>query len=208
MIQTRQILISGFLFIIAVILGYTLDPFSSTDSEDIARQSISSGFDNLKGFLADILWLKMDDYHHMWMYQGNPWTTATDYLPHLWLVIKLNPYYADAYIESGYHVAINLEYPEEGMRILKEGLFRIQDNEELLWINAFVSSQTNCTSLRSDEEASWKYLRYIRRRNGELESPWNERNSLFLLGESFEHDSTRYNYQRISGRYHRRSNQI
>ncbi len=78
---------------------------------EAASEAVSSGAGEIGSILADILWLQLDQYHHIWMYQGNEWTTATDYLPQLWLIIKLDPTFAEAYIDGGYHLVRNLGHP-------------------------------------------------------------------------------------------------
>lgn len=173
-------------------------------SNNIATEAVSKGIGQIGGFLADILWLQMDQYHHIWMYQGNEWTTATDYLPQLWLIIKLNPTFAEAYIDGGYQLAINLDEKSEGIRLLQEGIRHCPENERVLWQYAVVLWETEFFSPRETEEAAWQYLSIVRKKRGIIEEPWNEGNAYFLLEKAFEQDILRRNNLEISRHYSNR----
>ncbi|MCK4506748.1 MAG: hypothetical protein KAW14_14120 [Candidatus Aegiribacteria sp.] len=172
--------------------------------DNISTEAVSSGIGQIGSFLADMLWLQLDQYHHIWMYQGNEWVTATDYLPQLWLIIKLDPSFADAYIDGGYQLAINLDEKSEGIRLLQEGVRQCPENERVLWEYAVVLWETDYYSPRETEEATWQYLRIIREKRGLIEEAWNEGNAYFLLEKAFEQDSLRRNNLEISRRYSNR----
>ncbi len=174
-------------------------------SGNIATEAVSKGIGQIGSFLADILWLQLDQYHHIWMYQGNEWMTATDYLPQLWLIIKLDPTFAEAYIDGGYHLAINLDQKYEGIRLLQEGVKQCPENELVLWEYAVVLWESEYYSPRETEEATWQYLRIVRDKRGLIEDRWNEGNAYMLLEKAFEQDSLRRNNLEISRRYSNRS---
>ncbi|NOQ23443.1 MAG: hypothetical protein GQ565_12460 [Candidatus Aegiribacteria sp.] len=195
------------LFLSVAVLSGRIAGEASWENE-AASEAVSTGAGEIGGILADILWLQLDRYHHIWMYQGNEWMTATDYLPQLWLIIKLNPAFADAYIDGGYHLAINLGHPEEGLRLLREGVRQCPDNERMLWERLIVLWQTNYYGPRAIQEAAWDYMALVEQKRGQIADPWNEANTSMILQFSFENDTLRRNHIEISERYAERSNFI
>ena len=176
----------------------------AASSDNIATEAVSKGIGQIGSFLADILWLQLDQYHHIWMYQGNEWVTATDYLPQLWLITKLDPTFAEAYIDGGYQLAVNLDEIDEGIRLLQEGIRHCPENERILWEYVVVLWEIDYYSMRETEEAVWQYLKIIRDKRGLIVDPWNEGNAYMLLEISFERDSLRRNNLRISRLYSKR----
>jgi len=168
---------------------------------ETASEAVSSGLDEIGGTLADLLWLQLDRYHHIWMYQGNEWMTATDYLPQLWLIIKLDPTFTEAYIDGGYHLTINLGHPEEGIRLLEEGVRQCPDDERMRWERLVVLWQSNYYGCRAIQEAAWDYMNLVKGKRGQIVEPWNEANASLILELCFENDTLRYNHMRISERY-------
>jgi len=199
------LLAAAFLFV-AVVAGRISE--NSPGRNEAASEAVSSSTGEIGAVLADVLWLQLDRYHHIWMYQGNEWTTATDYLPQLWLITKLNPGFAEAYIDGGHHIAINLGMPEDGLELLEDGVRRCPENEKILWEKLIVLWKTNYSGYRATEEAAWNYLELVKRKNGDISEPWNEANAAMLLEFTFEEDSLRRNYIRISERYAERCNFI
>ncbi len=168
---------------------------------EAASEAVSSGLDEIGSILADLLWLQLDRYHHIWMYQGNEWMTATDYLPQLWLIIKLDPSFAEAYINGGYHLTINLGYQEEGLRLLQEGVRQCPDSERMRWERLVVLWQSNYYGSRATQEAAWDYMTLVKEKRGHIVDPWNEANASMILEFCFSNDSLRCNHMEISERY-------
>ncbi|MBN2585898.1 MAG: hypothetical protein JXA64_01840 [Candidatus Fermentibacteraceae bacterium] len=168
---------------------------------DAAEATVTAGVGEIGRVLADILWLQMDRYHHIWMYQGRDWTSATDYLPQLWLVIRLNPGFPDAYIDGAYHLGINLGFPEESMRLLQQGVRNCPDNEGVYWERLIVLWQSNYLGTRETRLAAWDYLDLVRRKGGNISDPWNEANAAMIIGFTFQDDTLRRNSSRLAERY-------
>jgi len=162
---------------------------------------LSSGLDQIRGFIGDLIYLKIDRYHHIWMYQGHEWEQATDYLPMIWLVSRLKPEYARNYIDGGHHLAINLGRVEEGVEFMRRGLLRCPGSLELAWEYAVVLWQTGYGTMTQRQRAVWNYLDMVRRRRGDMDDPWNEYNAFTMLRELFEADSTRRKHVRIAALY-------
>jgi len=188
--------------LIAVVTGKIAS--ETTGENNTASEAVSSGTGMIGRVLADVLWLQLDRYHHIWMYQGNEWMTATDYLPQLWLIIELNPSFAEAYIDGGYHLTMNLDMQEEGLELLQEGVRRCPDNEKVFWEKTVVLWESDYYGSRATEEAAWDYLNLVKCKRGQIEDPWNEANAAMILEFVFEDDSLRRNHMRISERYAQR----
>jgi len=164
---------------------------------------LSSGLDQIEGFIGDLLYLKIDRYHHIWIYQGHEWQEATDYLPMVWLVSRLKPEYAQNYIDGGYHLAVNLKEVEEGVRFLRRGLRMCPDDEKLVWEYAIVLWTVRYGEPRDRQMAFWNYLEMVRRMRGRVDEPWNEHNAMMILADMFEEDSTRARHDLVARLYDR-----
>lgn len=197
-----HVLLALFFLSVAVISGRIAVEIE--DENAPASMAVSSGLDEIGGILADILWLQLDRYHHIWMYQGNDWVTATDYLPQLWLILELSPGFEQAYVDGGYHLAVNLNEYEKGIELLRRGARNCPWSEYVLWENAVVLWETGYCGSRETEEAAWQYLRLVRRKRGRIVDPWNEANANLILQLEFEQDSTRRNNIAISDHYSHR----
>ncbi len=191
-------------FSVAVITG-RIAVLENQYRDTTASRAFNAGAGQLGEVIADFLWLDMDRYHHIWMYQGHDWKTATDYLPQLWLVTKLNPDFPDAYVDGSYHLAVNLGNFQEGIRLLDRGMRNCPDNEKIYWEKLQILWQTGNGSPRQVRLAAWDYLDLVRRKSGDIAEPWNEANAYMITGFTFRDDSTRRNSPVLSRRYDQRA---
>ncbi len=192
------------LFLAVAVVTGSLATAGQQGENRAAEATVTAGVGEIGRVLADILWLQIDRYHHIWMYEGRDWVTATDYLPQLWLVIKLNPGFPDAYIDGAYHLGINLGLPEESMRLLEQGVRNCPDNERMLWERLIVLWQSNYLGTRETRMAAWDYLDLVRRKGGNISEPWNEANAAMIIGFTFQDDTLRRNSARLAVRYSER----
>lgn len=192
---------------VAVLAGRAVKSGDISSSRPAAR-TVEAGLGGLAGILADILWLQLDDYHHIWMYQGHTWDTATDYLPHLWLITRLKPDFPDAYIDGGYHLAVNLGHVDEGLELLDAGIRNCPDNERVFWERLIVLWETGRHGPRAVREAAWDYLGLVRRKRGDISEPWNEANASMIIAFTFREDTLRRNSGRIHDSYMRRRESV
>ncbi|MBD3369749.1 hypothetical protein GF402_05220 [Candidatus Fermentibacteria bacterium] len=190
------------LLLAAILAGLAASRMRSRH-ESTSMEVFESGIKSLKSITANALYLRIDDYHHLWMYQGHTWTTATDYLPMIWLVVTLRPDFVQAYVDGAYHLAVNLDQPREGLDLLRRGIRNSPRNLALYWERAVISwkADLETVGVREKEKAFWKYLGMVRRHRGDPESPWNESNALIGLSEIFETHSSRAHNRRISRLY-------
>jgi len=187
----------------AFITGREVSRYALQD--DTAAEFASSGLGKLGAILADLLWLQLDQYHHIWMYQGNDWTTSTEYLPQLWLITRLNPGFAEAYIAGGNHLAVNLGEPEAGVALLQAGIRNCPENDRVAWEYAVVLWRTGQLGPRATQEATWRYMDMVRRSRFDVAEPWNYTNCSILLKASFREQQDRENHSAIARRYQFRS---
>jgi hypothetical protein len=194
------------LLILAYVSGYAVTSRMSVDLSG-HLEVFSSGLREVRTFLADLLYLQIDRYHHILMYQGYDWKVITDYLPQLWLVTRLNPTFGEAYAEGGYQLAINLGRVEEGVELLLTGLENCPDDPGVLWEYAYVTWKTGSLPHREQAESVWNYLELERRLDmsaADLEPYTNAMNACRLLWWTFDDYAERSNNARIAERYRRR----
>ncbi|MFO7949612.1 MAG: hypothetical protein R6U36_04505 [Candidatus Fermentibacteraceae bacterium] len=192
--------VAAFALSLAIVSGREASRHIGGESPSL--EVLSSGLDQIRGFIGDVIYLKIDAYHHIWMYQGHGWAEATDYLPMVWLVSRLKPGYTQNYIDGGYHLAVNLGRVEEGIDFLRRGIRMCPDDPGLAWEYAVVLWRTEYGDPEMRRRAFRSYLRLVRRRRGETDAPWNEPNALMILGNLYENGIDKRAGRRISRLYH------
>jgi len=196
------------IFLAVAIITGRLASEDSPGGNEVAKATVSAGTGQLGVMLADLLWIKIDNYHHIMMYQGYEWTAITEYMPQLWLVIKLNPSFPDAYIDGGHHLAVNLGFPEEGLELLDRGIINCPDDERVFWERLMVLWRTGYRGVRATRSAAWDYLKIVRRKRGRIREAWNEANAVMIIGFTFRDDESRINAGRLAARYEERARNI
>ncbi len=76
----------------------------------------------IRNTIANLLWLKIDLYHHSWEWSGKHWANNQNLMMLYRIVTYLNPKFDKAYAQGGFHLSTNLKKKEEGIKFLKEGL--------------------------------------------------------------------------------------
>lgn len=167
-------------------------------------EAMSSGVDRLRHFIASALFLQLDEYHHIEMYQGVSWTEVTDYLPQMWVIAKLDPSFTDVYTDAAYHLAVNLGEVDEGLKFIQEGLEHNPDSMDVVYEYAYLMWQTGRGSTEEVTEGVLDYLDLLRGNDGDEEQPYNESSSNVILAETLADESVVLNscsefYRRRSG---------
>jgi|GEM_PF-3514607 hypothetical protein len=134
----------------------------------------------LKELVADILWIKVDDYFHHHIDPSGKGATLLgekDIMPIIRLQTWLDPHYVKAYVIGGWHLAFNLNRVPEGIRFLEEGK-RFNPNEPLIWMEL---SRIYFFKLKDYAKARYCAVRAMRlsRDKDELAS------SLWLISRSY-----------------------
>jgi len=140
-----------------------------------------TGLDQVRLIAAEVLYLQLDDYHHIMVFQGYDWTAIADYLPQIWLIVNLKPDFWQAYEDGAYQLAVNLGMQEEGMELLERGLANCPGNSALLWQNVVIRWRLEIGSVRERLAACAMYARALRRDGLPDPSPAEMRN-VSLIG--------------------------
>ncbi len=200
------LVISAFLLCLAFVSGNAVSREASIDLSGHI-EVFSSGFDEIKRLAANVLYLQLDEYHHIMMYQGYEWVTVTDYLPHLWLITRLNPGFPDPYREGGYHLAVNLGFTDEGIELLRSGMLNCPDDPGISWEHAYVCWEVEYGSLRSRQDNVWRFLELCGELDltaADIDQHISMMNASRLLKFMFEDESSRSNSPGIASHYERR----
>ncbi len=178
-------LTAALFLVLAVISGTSVSRRASVDTFQHI-EVFGSGFQRLKHFIASALYLQLDDYHHIEMYQGIPWYTVTDYLPQMWLIARLDPTFTNVYTDASYHLAINLGRVEEGMDFIREGIRNNPDSLDVRFEYSYLLWKTGAGSGNEIINEVLDYRTLMRRSGGDTDRSYNEPSSATLLAEVFE----------------------
>lgn len=146
-------------------------------------EAVGSGFQRLRHFIASALYLQLDDYHHIEMYQGIPWSEVTDYLPQMWLIAKLDPSLTDVYTDAAFHLAVNLDQVEEGMDFIREGLRNNPDSLDVRFQYTYLLWATETGDPEGILQECLAYRDLLRRNSGHSDEPYCEPSSATMIAE-------------------------
>ena len=71
---------------------------------------------------ANLLWIKVDKYHHDYMEHHSDWAKDRDTLPLIRLVATLDPHFVEAYLTGGWMLGTGLGKRREAEEFLREGI--------------------------------------------------------------------------------------
>ncbi len=110
----------------------------------LAAVVVRSFVGQVRGLLADFLWLRVDEYQHRRRIVGGDLLRADDeaLMPLVRLITWLNPHFVDAYGLGGQWLAFHFNRPRESMAFYEEGI------------------QNNPQSFTLLDGAAWVYWRY------------------------------------------------
>lgn len=146
--------------------------------------TLGSGVDRLRRVAASVLYLQMDDYHHIGMYQGQSWDTITDYLPQAWLVTKLDPSFSVVFVDASNHLAVNLGMVEEGLSLAREGIRHNPDSLDIAYEYAFLLFETGAGNGYETACAVFHYHGLLRMENGDWTGPYREASAALIASEA------------------------
>ncbi len=169
--ETAPWLSAAFFLAAAVVLG-GLAGGAAPGGSSGALEPFESGIDQIRLVLADILYLDLDEYHHIMMYQGYGWDEIGEYLPQIWLITRLRPDFAQAYSDGAYQLAVNLGRVDEGIALLEQGIENCPGDLELLWQNLVIRWRTEAGTPRERLLACLGYLGALRSLEFE-DYPWD-----------------------------------
>lgn len=80
---------------------------------------------------ANLLWIKVDQYHHEYIEHHGDWAKDTDLLPLLRMITWLDPHFVQAYQVAGFMLSARLNRFEHAQQILWEGIQNNPKSHEL-----------------------------------------------------------------------------
>ncbi len=155
------LLAAGIFLVAALVMSGPLEAIRPAGSAGVLEPA-DRGLDEIRLILAEVLYLELDDYHHIMTYQGYDWTAIRDYLPQIWLIVRLKPDFWQAYQDGAYQLAVNLGSTAEGLRLLEEGIENCPGNLDLLWQNVVIRWRTGTGQPRERLQACLEYSRAVR----------------------------------------------
>lgn len=162
--------------------------------------AIGSGIDRLRRVAASVLYLQMDDYHHIGMYQGQSWTAITEYLPQAWLVSRLDPSFSTVFVDAANHLAVNLGMVQEGLELARRGIAHNPDSLDIRYEYAFLLFETGVGEPGEIMAAVLDYHELLRRNGGDHGGPFREPSASVMAAKALSEAMPE-----ISGLYQRRS---
>lgn len=101
---------------------------------------------------ANLLWVKIESYHHEQEKRGTNWTRNGDLLPLLRAITYLDPHFVQAYSVHGYMLAANKQY-DEALALLHEGIRNNPKSSELYEGAGLIYARY----LKQTEKGMWYY---------------------------------------------------
>jgi hypothetical protein len=188
---------------LALLAGIAIRDAAEEGSD--ALVPVGESLEQVRSLAADYLFLKIDQYHHMWIYEGNDWTSIPEYLPLIWLIVELKPDFREAYSDGSYQLAVNLGYVDEGLELISEGIRNCPGDPGLRWDKLVIVWQTGAGNPQERRVAGWDLAGLIRRECPSSRPSLAERNSLYVISWLYEADSTRARAGRLESRYSTRA---
>jgi len=71
---------------------------------------------------ANLLWIKVDQYHHEYIAHHGDWSRDADLLPLLRMITWLDPHFVQAYQVAGFMLSGSLHRYEHARQLLEEGI--------------------------------------------------------------------------------------
>ena len=87
--------------------------------------------------IANLLWVKVERYHHEYLRTHDDWRANKDILPLIKIITNLDPHFVEAYLCGGWMLATGLDREEEGVAFLREGL---SNNPDSMAINEILGT--------------------------------------------------------------------
>jgi len=103
----------------------------STPSENAALRTVMAMAGQFRIVFANLLWIKVDRYHHEYIEHHGDWTLDTDLLPLLRTITWLDPHFVQAYQVAGFMLSGRLHRYEHARRLLEEGIRNNPQSYEL-----------------------------------------------------------------------------
>lgn len=99
------------------------EPYAQRVSTDnTAMRAVLAMVGQFRIVFANLLWIKVDQYHHEYIEHGGDWARNTDLLPLLRTITWLDPHFVQAYQVAGFMLSGSLQRYEHAQELLAEGI--------------------------------------------------------------------------------------
>lgn len=131
--MNRRAWIAAALLMAMVVAEAAIPPLPKTapDTENAALRTVMAMAGQFRVVFANLLWIKVDKYHHEHIAKNPDWTKDTDILPMLRLITWLDPHFVQAYQVAGFMLSGSLGRYEHARQLLEEGIRHNPNSYEL-----------------------------------------------------------------------------
>lgn len=100
----------------------TVNTSPEADTNNAALRMVIAMAGQFRVVFANLLWIKVDKYHHEYIEHHGDWTQNSDLLPLLRMITWLDPHFVQAYQVAGFMLSGRLKRYEHARAILEEGI--------------------------------------------------------------------------------------
>lgn len=104
------------------LLSANAPKMESAPAENAALRTVMAMAGQFRIVFANLLWIKVDQYHHEYIEHHGDWTQDTDLLPLLRMITWLDPHFVQAYQVAGFMLSGRLHRYEHARQLLQEGI--------------------------------------------------------------------------------------
>ena len=115
--------------------------------------------------IANVLWIKVEKYHHEYIRANRDWRADADVLPLMKMITDLDPHFVEAYLCGSWMLCTGLNRTHDGLAYLNEGLTNNPSSRE-------INEQFAILYARKLQQPS-KALPYLRRAYDLATDPWD-----------------------------------
>lgn len=91
-------------------------------TDNAALRTVMAMAGQFRVVFANLLWIKVDKYHHAYLEHHTNWAEDSDLLPLLRMITWLDPHFVQAYEVAGFMLSGNLNRFEHARELLAEGI--------------------------------------------------------------------------------------
>jgi tetratricopeptide (TPR) repeat protein len=113
---------------------------------------------SFRSVAANVLWVKVDAYHHEWEEQGRDWSKNADLLPILRAITFLDPHFIEAYSLHAFLLQ-HQNRPRQALAMLREGIRNNPNRHELYEAAALLHARV----FRETDAARAEFARALER---------------------------------------------
>jgi hypothetical protein len=137
---------------------------------DSATYALAGEF---RSVIANLLWIKVENYHHEFLRTNNDWRANTQILPLVKMITDLDPHFTEAYSVGGWMLCMGVNHTKEGIDYLREG---VRNNPQNMDVNETLGT---IYARKLDQPA--KAMPYLRRALALSADDWDRKRMRRLI---------------------------